>query len=348
MILRRTQVVTKFLEKLMKLQIRAFFFNAKTDYLPYYKNFKIEIDEDDSLEELLPLIKEKNRFFNYPDENLYFRVNSLVTDGKIKIKDVVAKLGSELTIEPTTKYRATEHLIINDDDFEESYKILEPYCTQEDRDYYNKFYGQHYASATFEYNKHYIGDAILILAAHLIYNKNPHREEILRAITCDNGLWDAEYEENMLIPQDYSGTINMLKELAPAPEDINRVSDFGVRVYKDRDLSSEDVIGVAFYYGKRDCKEIYQLPQEVIEKGYKEVKFDHSHKSCGKALEESNEKLALLKAGRVLADAYDSGAGLLVAKKEYIDYFKKNIGKIEKVLNRDILINLVDIDNFSV
>ena len=332
----------------MKLNLRVFMFNAKTDYLPYYKNFKVQIEEDEPLLNILPKIKEQYVFFNYPDKNLYFRVNSLVTDGKISVKDVVEKFGKELTIEPTSKYHSKDCLILSDEDFEESYKILEPYCTKEDRAYYNSLYGQHYASATFEYNKKYIGDAIMILAAQLIYNKSPHREEILKAIGKDNGLWDAEFEDNMLIPQDYSGTFELLKMLSIPPSDTNRVNDFGVRHYKDIDLSNCEEVGVAFYYGSRYNEEVYELSDEVKAKGYKEVKFDHSHKSCGISLLETNEKLALFKGARVLSDAYDSGAGILVAKKEYIDYFKKNIGKMEKVANRDILINLVDIDNFSV
>ena len=333
----------------MKLQTRAFFFNAQTDYLPYYKNFKIDINKDEPLKSILSKIKEQNRFFNYPEDEkkLYFRVNSLVTNGNISIKDVVNQVGEELTIEPTFAYRATNCLEINDDDFQESYKLLEPYCTEEDRKYYESLYGLHYASATFEYNKSYIGDAILILAAHLIYNKNPHLDDILKAISGENGLWDAEYEDNMLIPEDYSGTFKLLKDLAIPPKDTNRVSSFGARSYKDRDLSNQDEIGVAFYYANRFNNEVYELSDEIKQKGYKEVKFEHSHKSCGIALLDTNEKMALTKAARVLADAYDSGADILVAKKEYIDYFKENIGKIEKVANRDILINLANVEEFN-
>ena len=331
----------------MKLQTRVFFFNANTDYLPYYKNFKIELDENEPISNILPLIKERNNFFNYPNNKLFFRVNSLVTDGNIKVKDVVEKLGNEITIEPISKYRATNCLIINDEDFEDSYKLLEEFCTDEDRKYYESLYGVHYASSTFEYNKKYIGDAILILAAHLIYNKNPNIDTILERISIDNGLWDAEYEDNLLIPQDYSGTIKLLKELALPPKDKNRVSSFGARKYKDRDLSNCDEIGVAFYYGSRDVNELYELSDEIKSKGYKEIKFEHSHKSCGLALLDTNEKLALFKAARVLADAYDSGADILAAKNKYIEYFKKNIGKIEKVANRDIPINLQDVDNLN-
>ena len=334
----------------MKLDLRVFFFNAKTDYLPYYKNFKIKIDEDEPIVNILPKIKEQNRFFNYPDDEkkLYFRVNSLVTDGKVSVKDVVNKLGKELIIEPVSKYHAKDCLIMHDEDFEESYKLLEPYCSKEDRVYYESLYGQHYASGTFEYNKKYIGDAIIILAAHLIYNKSPHREEILAAICYDNGLWDAEFEDNMLIPQDYKPTFKLLRDLSIPPRDTNKVSDIGTRYYKERDLSNYDEIGVAFYYGSRECKEVFELSDEAKEKGYKEVKFEHSHKSCGIRIKDVNEEFALRKAGRVLADAYDNGAGILVSTKNYIDYFRINLGKIEKVVNREIPINLVDIDKFSI
>ena len=35
------------------LEVRAFFFNAKTDYLPYYKNFTITLNTEDSVEKIL-------------------------------------------------------------------------------------------------------------------------------------------------------------------------------------------------------------------------------------------------------------------------------------------------------
>ena len=41
-----------------KLTIKAFFFNAKTDYLPYYKHFNIRVEDDATAKELLALIQE--------------------------------------------------------------------------------------------------------------------------------------------------------------------------------------------------------------------------------------------------------------------------------------------------
>ena len=55
---------------LQKLEIRAFFFNAKTDYLPYYKNFNITVDADATAKDLLKKIQEANENFSYPKQNL--------------------------------------------------------------------------------------------------------------------------------------------------------------------------------------------------------------------------------------------------------------------------------------
>jgi len=329
----------------MKLDIRAFFFNAKTDYLPYYKNYIINIDKSEKIDSILPLIKEQNKDFSYPEKKCYFRLNSFVTDGSESIDDIVNRFGNELTIEAVSKYRSTNGLIINDDDFYESFKLLEPFCNDEDKEYYNNLYGLHYASATFEYNKNYIGDAILILASKLLFNKHPQRDEIIEAISCDNGLWEAEYENNMLTPHNYYDTFNLLKSIAKPIKDKNKVSGFFARGYKNIELSS-DGIGVAYYYGINN-NDFFNFPQNALDKGYYEVNYSHCNKSCGIDLFSTNEELALKKAGRVLADAYDNGAEILIAKKRYIDYFKANIGKIEKVANRNILINLEDIDSFE-
>jgi len=65
------------------LEIKAFFFNAKTDYLPYYKQFSIDLENIDLVEamktkDLLAFIQEQNENFTYPEENLVFKINGLV------------------------------------------------------------------------------------------------------------------------------------------------------------------------------------------------------------------------------------------------------------------------------
>ena len=150
------------------LNIRAFFFNAKTDYLPYYKNFTLTVDADATAKDMLALIQEQNSDFSYPKQKLIMKINSLVVEAKEPISNIVEKLGTELLIEPANSYRSNNGLRINDDDFMASYALLEPYATEADLKYYKTLYALHYASETENFDREYIGDAILLLAAKMI------------------------------------------------------------------------------------------------------------------------------------------------------------------------------------
>jgi len=322
----------------MKLNLKTFLFNAKTDYLPYYKNYTVNIEENEPISAILPKIKEQNRDFNYPTDKVYFRVNNLVVDGDILVKDITQKLGAELTIEPISKYRALDSLIIDDSDFEESYNLLKEFCDIEDREFYDELYGVHYASESFNYNKNYIGDAILILAEHLITKREDEAQNILAKITNDGGLWDAEYDNNMFKEVDYTAVIDTLKKEANNPPK-NRVCKLFTRTYQDIDIIGEFGVSV---YGSDEFK------AKVEDKGFKITEFAMQNKKCGKSMIDTNEKMSLFKAGKLLADAYDSGANILVVEdSDTLEFFKNNIGKIERVLNRDIRINLFSIDELN-
>ena len=196
-----------------KLNIRAFFFNAKTDYLPYYKNFTLKVDETATAKDLLGLIQEQNENFSYPKQKLIMKINGLVVDAKEQVSTIVERLGTDLIIEPVNSYRSNDGLKINDDDFLKSYALLEPYASEADLKYYKTLYALHYASETENFDRSYIGDAILVLAHKMISEGNEHKEAILEAITsADSGLLDCEYENNLFNAQDHSETIESLKE----------------------------------------------------------------------------------------------------------------------------------------
>jgi len=323
----------------MKLNLEVFFFNAKTDYLPYYKNFTINIDKEAPFSEVLAKIKEQNPLFNYPNSNLWLKVNGKVISGDLKVNKVAQKLGCDLTIEPVSSYRAKNCLEIDNSDFYGFYKKFEKFCDEEDKKYFDSLYGLNYASETFNYNKNYIGDGVLVFAFHLINKNNENRDEILKIIEQDGTIWDAEFENNMFDETiDYTSLIELLKaEIGPV-KDKNRVGSLFIRWYKDKKLFGDE-IGVAFYGKNCDIK---------LKDNQKLIKFEKQNKKCGISLLETNEKMALFKAGTLLSDAYDSGADILVVEDEDIlRYFKVNIGKIEKVLNREIPINLVSKEAFA-
>jgi hypothetical protein len=318
----------------MRLNLKVFLFNAKTDYLPYYKNYTLDVEPNEPISTILPKIKEQAREFAYPKSRVYFRVNSLVVDGNKSIKDIVDRFGNELTIEPISKYRAINSLIIDDSDFEESFNLLSEFCDSEDREFYEELYAHHYASESFNYNKNYIGDAVVILAEHLITKREDLTNDILAKITDDGGLWDGEYENNMFDELDYTSIFDRLKKVATNPPK-NRVCKLFTRGYKEHEIAGEFGLGV---YGSSEFK------KSIEAKGFVVTNFAMQNKKCGLLMANTNEKMALLKAGRLLADAYDSGANILVVEdSKILNFFKSNIGKIERVLNRDIKIALFSI-----
>ena len=187
-----------------KLEIRAFFFNAKTDYLPYYKNFTIHADDDTTAKDLLAKIQEQNENFSYPKQKLVMEINGLVIEAKQSVSSLVERLGTSLQIDPVNSYRSNDGLKINDSDFMQSFELLAPFASDADLKYYKTLYALHYASETEKFDREYIGDAVLVLAHKMISEGSEHTEEILQAITSANsGLLDCEYENNLFNAQDH-------------------------------------------------------------------------------------------------------------------------------------------------
>ncbi|NPA27455.1 MAG: hypothetical protein GXN91_00165 [Epsilonproteobacteria bacterium] len=322
----------------MELQIEAFFFDANKDYLPYYKKFNINIDKEEPITNILPLIKEQSAEFNYNPTKEYFRVNSKIVGADIKVEEVVDRFGQELKIEPLLEYRANSSLLIDDSNFYKNLEPLKPFCNKEDLEFYESLYPIFFGSETFYFNKNYIGDSVIILAEHLINKDNSKEEEILEIITQEDGLWDGEYENNMFKDIDYSQTFESLKKRASNPPK-NRVSSLFARSYKEVPLLDEYGVGV---YGS------YQFENRVRELGFNTISYEAREKKCGISLLDTNEKMALLKAGRVLSSAFDNGADILVVEdSKVLKYFKDNIGKIEKVLNRELPLNLYSLSDLQ-
>jgi len=331
----------------MELEIQAFFFNAKTDYLPYYKNFSIEIDASSPIVDILPMIKEKNRDFNYPKERLYFRLNGLVLDGSQSVGEVTDRLGRSLQLDPLSAYRAENGLLINDDDFEQSFEILARYATSEDRAYYDTLYPLHYASETFAYDNHYIGDAILLLASKMISNSSDNKGEILHAIGYHNhGLWECEYENNLYDKQEHSREIEELKKVAnhrPEKSISQRLSSTFARRYKDREIGSLDGKRVAYYAGSSVSSDsLVALRSKITDKGATVVRFAQESMRAGQSMLETNSDMAYMKAGRMMLDAIDSGAELLIfSRDDEMGLFGDRLGSIEKAVGREINIDMI-------
>jgi len=326
----------------IELHIKAFFFNAETDYLPYYKNFSFEIKGEETLLDILKRIKEKNSDFSYPNKRVVLRVNNLLLSADEKISVVIERVGKTFRIDPALIYRSNNGLILNDDDFMESFKLLADYADTEDRDYYESLYPLHYASASFEYNHNYIGDAILLLASRLI-EKNPDKEDdILEAINDEfNGIIACEYENNLFHPEEHTQTIENLKKTILKKRKlsvIDRLTNLAVKqkTYRlNRDNLSEHQIAL---YGGSEEDKAYLLNNNDATF----IDFPMSNRLAGQTIVDTNPELAHQKAGKMLLEALDHGADtLLFANDEDLALFRNMLPKCERVMGRDITLNLI-------
>ncbi len=329
---------------IINLQIRAFFFNAATDYLPYYKNFDITVDKEATLLDVLDKIKAKNPDFSFPNKNIILKVNNKVTTAQTLVADVVETMGNELQIDPASSYRSVNGLILNDDDFMQSFELIAPYASKEDKAYYESLYPVHYASESSNYNRSYIGDAVLIVAAKMISDGSEHREEILEAISDEfNGIGCCEYENNIFNGDDYGGVIEQLKkviELKDSTSCFDKLS-FGKR---DHTVTQEafNSSNIALYVGadRRDYSDIIELIKQNA-KSY--VAFERSDKLAGQTLMETNFEMAHKKAGTMMLEAFDAGADILVCSRRDVEIFQKALPHCESVMGREIRLKIISV-----
>jgi len=333
-----------------KLEIRAFFFNAKTDYLPYYKNFNINVDAEATAKDLLAQIQEANENFSYPKQKLVMKINGLVVEAKQPVSELVERLGTSLQIDPVNSYRSNDGLKINDNDFMENFELLAPYASEADLKYYKTLYALHYASETENFDREYIGDAVLVLEHKMITEGSEHTEAILEAITSVNsGLFDCEYENNLFNAQDHTAAIDELKAMAKPEEGPSLCTQLIARFSKKEKKEVEAVEQkravetienleekqVAHYHGLASHNAMHKLSGEMAMKG---VHFSRAGKLSGLSILEDNKDLALNKAGAILLDAYDSGTEVLVVEDiDVLDMFKTNFSSIEKTIGRKMI-----------
>ena len=344
-------------ENQLDIKIKAFFFNAKTDYLPYYKNFSFTVSKETDLKEVLKLIQEQNPDFSYPDKDLVFRVNELVVTGDEKVSDVVAKLGTELTIDPALKFRSDNGLIMNNHDFMHQYRRVFQghHTTKDDLAYYLTLYPVHYASETLQYNREYIGDAILILASRMIHNGSAYKEEILEAINDEfNGVRCCEYENNLFNHKDYSGIIAELKKMV---HNITQKESFSDKLSaltlrkKSHDINEDSLAGqnIALYTGNKTSTQLVEkVKSELKTADAHFIQFDMSCKLAGQTIMNSHAELAHKKAGTMLLDAVDNGADILLFTKDSdLAVFKSAISRCEREMGRDIELKLISMETFK-
>ena len=364
----------------VKLDTRTFFFDADTDFLAYYRNHEIQIDEGKKVKDLLSKIKALEAIFEFSDVDTKLVINGVAVDGALEIKKAVELFGTSWTIEPISTFRAVKHLVIDDSDFIEKHEKLEEFADEEDFTYYKSLIGEYYASDSLSHNQDYYGDSMFIYAHHLIEKYPAKKVDILKAIDTPDGIWLYEKECNQYPYNDNATKIDALKAAFPSrgikgysdesmayyskAEDV-LVSHFGVK--KDEDCALETIVDnitiekikeeikhpfenftVAFYAGNFECEHLAEVKSEakkVLEAiGAKVIEFKNCDTADGFDIVSYNDTIAYKKAANIVLDAFDSGAEILVVDNPETHFMLDQcVKEAQKVIGRDITTPVLNI-----
>ena len=119
-----------------KVTIKAFRFNAETDYLPYTKQYEMEVGKDDLILDLMNRIKwEHDGSFSYRRSCRHgicgacaIKVNGkAVLACKQNAIELLDLFDNDITLEPSSKKRAIKDMIIDKSDFWEKHAAVKPY-----------------------------------------------------------------------------------------------------------------------------------------------------------------------------------------------------------------------------
>ncbi len=210
-----------FTHKYKKITIKAFRFNAETDYLPYYKTYEMEVENHELILDLLNRIKwEHDGSFSYRRScrhgicgSCSIKVNGKpVLACKENAWDMIDLFGNELIFDPQSKKRAIKDMIIDKKDFWEKHAAVKPFVVADidphpehetkmsieqvenflDADYCIQCGNCHYACPALEANEEFFGPAAF--AAAYRFSVDPRDEAAAERLEMTaepaQGVWD--------------------------------------------------------------------------------------------------------------------------------------------------------------
>ncbi|WP_024955169.1 DUF5644 domain-containing protein [Sulfurospirillum arcachonense] len=220
-----------------KLILEVFRFDCKTDYLPYYKKYVVKIDMEKTVADLLALIKDDEKVFEYPtDEYAAIKINNKALFTNVKLSEVKDYFGKELRLDPLNSKRAIKDLTMNLEDFEKRFDIFASFVNSSDKKVFKSYIKEHYSSPIVNLEEDYLGDGLFAFAYDMIQKYPERKEEILNLICVkDSGVWLHVNISNKLFPQSYEleRKIDFLKNEIIKQE--NSANDF---VDKQKNFSS--------------------------------------------------------------------------------------------------------------
>ena len=200
---------------------KVFRFNSETDYLPTYKEYKMEVTSEEVVLDILDRIKwDIDGSFSYRRSCRHgicgacaVTVNGKATLAcKMNLHELTNTFGDELIIEPQSTKRAVKDLIIDKADFWEKHAQVKPYLNsaieehpemecvvsveENDRimeaDLCIQCGACHYACPVVEINEQFIGPAAFVKAYRFEADirDESHIERLETIALPDQGVWD--------------------------------------------------------------------------------------------------------------------------------------------------------------
>ena len=204
-----------------KVTIKAFRFNAETDYLPYTKQYEMEVGKDDLILDLMNRIKwEHDGSFSYRRSCRHgicgacgIKVNGKpVLACKQNAIELLDLFDNDITLEPQSKKRAIKDMIIDKSDFWEKHAAVQPYVVADidphptketkqsiaqfnailDSDLCIQCGSCHYACPALEVNPEYLGPAALTAAYRFTIDTRDNAGQERLELTSQEGVgvWD--------------------------------------------------------------------------------------------------------------------------------------------------------------
>ncbi len=340
----------------MKIEVSLFKFDYKSDYLPYYKKYFLKLENEENLLDILNSINNIEEFSYENKQSFEVVVNSLYTDCNVSIKQLVEKLGKELTIEPISIRRAMNDLVINEDDFRNKLLILEEFLNEDDIKRYEEYKRYFYASNSLRLKKEYIGDAIILLASDIIEENASLKNDIL------DKLKEEEYSlefhtslENKLFNFDKSvenrilklkEELKLIKEIEKQNFKINKRSSIQFASFKEENQLKHSFkeFNIA-YYSQKECEKTTSLLNKLEAKI---ISLKNKNNDLAKTTFHINQEFTFELASEVILEAFDSEADFLVVDNEADFYlFDFNRKELEKASGREVFLPVIYANELS-
>lgn len=332
----------------MKLEVSLFRFDYKSDYLPYYtKNF-LKIKNEKTLLDILNTINEEHPFSYKNSENFCLVVNGFYTKASTSIEHLVKELGNDLIIEPVSIRRACNDLEINDEDFQEKLELFKDFTSQEDILKYQQYKLYFYASNTFSIEYDYIGDALILLAYDLIQKNNSNEKAILKILASQEiGTQFHTSLENRVFNFDVEieNKIDFIRKKIGILESTKNI-DFNLEKAKDIKFEEFNEIkeikhdfkdfNLAYFKGLKEDS----LTQELISRlNAKQLNIPSLQNDLALNTFHINKEFSYKLAAKVIMDAFDNAADLLIVdSEESFKIFDSNRKALSKACGREVIL----------